>query len=227
MSSMTVGGNMKLPPSRLVLRFVFFAAGSADGAIFSLAIFQSLSRQPLEHDLLFGRFQIVVVPQLLARDDLLHLLDAVRRGEPVLLQLSFEPLAIEIVHRARHRVDAEPGYLAADIDRAVIHGVAKVHACIAQDDHAAALHHEAAEGAGATADDDGAALLVDAGAGADVALAHQVAAADRRAEGRAGVLLDDQRAGHHVLAAGPADPRSEERRVGKECVSTCRSRWSP
>src|SRR3546814_3039560 len=27
------------------------------------------------------------------------------------------------------------------------------------------------------------------------------------------------------LAAGEA--RSEERRVGKECVSTCRSRWSP
>src|SRR3546814_10206482 len=26
---------------------------------------------------------------------------------------------------------------------------------------------------------------------------------------------------------GPDDPRSEERRVGKECVSTCRSRWSP
>src|SRR3546814_10327299 len=25
----------------------------------------------------------------------------------------------------------------------------------------------------------------------------------------------------------PADARSEERRVGKECVSTCRSRWSP
>src|SRR3546814_1254664 len=23
------------------------------------------------------------------------------------------------------------------------------------------------------------------------------------------------------------NPRSEERRVGKECVSTCRSRWSP
>src|SRR3546814_13746470 len=23
------------------------------------------------------------------------------------------------------------------------------------------------------------------------------------------------------------EPRSEERRVGKECVSTCRSRWSP
>src|SRR3546814_6878254 len=25
----------------------------------------------------------------------------------------------------------------------------------------------------------------------------------------------------------PLDRRSEERRVGKECVSTCRSRWSP
>src|SRR3546814_5034034 len=26
---------------------------------------------------------------------------------------------------------------------------------------------------------------------------------------------------------GKGDHRSEERRVGKECVSTCRSRWSP
>src|SRR3546814_15387337 len=31
------------------------------------------------------------------------------------------------------------------------------------------------------------------------------------------------------MPIGVADPakRSEERRVGKECVSTCRSRWSP
>src|SRR3546814_8443018 len=28
-------------------------------------------------------------------------------------------------------------------------------------------------------------------------------------------------------AAGAVDFRSEERRVGKECVSTCRSGWSP
>src|SRR3546814_5484854 len=28
-------------------------------------------------------------------------------------------------------------------------------------------------------------------------------------------------------AGGGIDHRSEERRVGKECVSTCRSRWSP
>src|SRR3546814_3127913 len=29
------------------------------------------------------------------------------------------------------------------------------------------------------------------------------------------------------LHRGHAGNRSEERRVGKECVSTCRSRWSP
>src|SRR3546814_18403817 len=33
---------------------------------------------------------------------------------------------------------------------------------------------------------------------------------------------------HVVIAAEQRDAkRSEERRVGKECVSTCRSRWSP
>src|SRR3546814_12502535 len=32
--------------------------------------------------------------------------------------------------------------------------------------------------------------------------------------------------GCHVDSAGGGQ-RSEERRVGKECVSTCRSRWSP
>ena len=37
----------------------------------------------------------------------------------------------------------------------------------------------------------------------------------------------------HMVAMGKAEyckpeyARSEERRVGKECVSTCRSRWSP
>src|SRR3546814_18529951 len=29
------------------------------------------------------------------------------------------------------------------------------------------------------------------------------------------------------FAGGVPESRSEERRVGKECVSTCRSRWSP
>src|SRR3546814_15596281 len=30
-----------------------------------------------------------------------------------------------------------------------------------------------------------------------------------------------------VEMPAPGQTRSEERRVGKECVSTCRSRWSP
>ena len=30
-----------------------------------------------------------------------------------------------------------------------------------------------------------------------------------------------------LLERQPSMTRSEERRVGKECVSTCRSRWSP
>src|SRR3546814_13959029 len=30
-----------------------------------------------------------------------------------------------------------------------------------------------------------------------------------------------------AVDVGRDRPRSEERRVGKECVSTCRSRWSP
>src|SRR3546814_9919059 len=35
---------------------------------------------------------------------------------------------------------------------------------------------------------------------------------------------------HHrlgIVAVDMKNRRSEERRVGKECVSTCRSRWSP
>src|SRR3546814_18445890 len=32
---------------------------------------------------------------------------------------------------------------------------------------------------------------------------------------------------HGPTTMGPSSRRSEERRVGKECVSTCRSRWSP
>src|SRR3546814_15377117 len=36
-------------------------------------------------------------------------------------------------------------------------------------------------------------------------------------------ITDDKDA----LAAQSGAKRSEERRVGKECVSTCRSRWSP
>src|SRR3546814_17221106 len=38
--------------------------------------------------------------------------------------------------------------------------------------------------------------------------------------------VDDAGVGQRILQP-QACPRSEERRVGKECVSTCRSRWSP
>src|SRR5881296_4673083 len=35
------------------------------------------------------------------------------------------------------------------------------------------------------------------------------------------------RAGARGRVVSGGDPRSEERRVGKECTATCRSRWSP
>src|SRR3546814_19385400 len=38
---------------------------------------------------------------------------------------------------------------------------------------------------------------------------------------------DAHSAAFRAIAAKVAAWRSEERRVGKECVSTCRSRWSP
>src|SRR3546814_5855082 len=47
--------------------------------------------------------------------------------------------------------------------------------------------------------------------------------ADRAGEKYRPVLME-VRQGRHEVALGQ---RSEERRVGKECVSTCRSRWSP
>src|SRR3546814_18905583 len=42
---------------------------------------------------------------------------------------------------------------------------------------------------------------------------------------RAGQLVPP--GGWKGVAGTSASVRSEERRVGKECVSTCRSRWSP
>src|SRR3546814_10522386 len=38
---------------------------------------------------------------------------------------------------------------------------------------------------------------------------------------------EDQERPAHAASRRAAAGRSEERRVGKECVSTCRSRWSP
>src|SRR3546814_10870342 len=56
---------------------------------------------------------------------------------------------------------------------------------------------------------------------------------------RARLVEDDRRISVEMIPPGEKrpgaidrnitepEPRSEERRVGKECVSTCRSRWSP
>src|SRR3546814_5912845 len=53
--------------------------------------------------------------------------------------------------------------------------------------------------------------------------------AEIRAQRRVHHIVGEQRTDlgvdHHLRATGAN--RSEERRVGKECVSTCRSRWSP
>src|SRR3546814_15498339 len=40
-------------------------------------------------------------------------------------------------------------------------------------------------------------------------------------------ILDADKAGFLRSETSLIQTRSEERRVGKECVSTCRSRWSP
>src|SRR3546814_20115093 len=45
------------------------------------------------------------------------------------------------------------------------------------------------------------------------------------AVGRGEIEIEFQRRSHDRFLL--ASFRSEERRVGKECVSTCRSRWSP
>src|SRR3546814_16737139 len=49
--------------------------------------------------------------------------------------------------------------------------------------------------------------------------------------GRAGVITDERSHTKRIIFHPQMMPRvvirTEERRVGKECVSTCRSRWSP
>src|SRR3546814_18751872 len=65
-------------------------------------------------------------------------------------------------------------------------------------------------------------------AGVGMALAHHDAAHRNQRQRADAELLRAQNGGDHDVAPGlePA-VSSEERRVGKECVSTCRSRGSP
>src|SRR3546814_16915373 len=61
------------------------------------------------------------------------------------------------------------------------------------------------------------------GGGAECGFADR-AAIDEQARFRAGIDIDPRRQFHEQIVRML---RSEERRVGKACVSTCRSRWSP
>src|SRR3546814_9470878 len=54
-----------------------------------------------------------------------------------------------------------------------------------------------------------------------VMLANECQLVDRSEDHRGRALVD------RVVGEQEGQRRSEERRVGKECVSTCRSRWSP
>src|SRR6185295_9929681 len=214
-SSMTSGVKILLWPRMLVFRFGLAAtSGTSAGNFFgsvAMVVCPSLAGDGLktvphprgasEDELLFGRLEVVVVPQLLAGGDLLKILDAVGRLQLIEIEFSFEPRDLVGALDGRNGVHAQAGDLAAHIDRPVVHRVAEVLAGVAQHDHPAALHHEPGKRAGAAADDDRAAFLVDPRARADIAAAHQIAAAQCRTERRAGVLLDQDRAREHVLPA--------------------------
>src|SRR3546814_3591392 len=58
-------------------------------------------------------------------------------------------------------------------------------------------------------------------------VAHRAAAVDDRAIAHRAVAMRVGRAGKQGFLHQIGQNRSEERRVGKECVSPCRSRWSP
>src|SRR5262245_31968546 len=87
MSSITSGVNNLLCPRMEVFRFGFTAtSGSAGACLTSIGI-----PNQLEHQLLFSRLEVVVVPQLLACGDFLQVLDAVRRFQAVEGELAFQP----------------------------------------------------------------------------------------------------------------------------------------
>src|SRR3546814_4297676 len=57
-------------------------------------------------------------------------------------------------------------------------------------------------------------------------VSEQIIFAPRHGEPAHPILRDRPRRQPRRITAVPPKLRSEERRVGKECVSTCRSRWS-
>src|SRR3546814_4750240 len=59
------------------------------------------------------------------------------------------------------------------------------------------------------------------------AVAGSASPASSRTRSSRAIILHVEPEQHHVAVMNDVFLRSEERRVGKECVSTCRSRWSP
>src|SRR3546814_3101726 len=72
-------------------------------------------------------------------------------------------------------------------------------------------------------------LMADPPADADFdALMEEMGTLQEKIDAVDGWTLDNQlEIAMEALRCPPGDSRSEERRVGKEGVSTCRSRWSP
>src|SRR5882757_5378409 len=142
MSSITCGVKILLWPITCVSRLsFFFVAGAGTGTLVSFAMFRFPRSEcnewvGSEDQLFLGRLEVVVIPQLPAGDDLLQLPDAVGCRQAVQLELALEPIGLDLVHLARHGVDAQAVDLAADVDRAVVHRVAQVLAGVAEDHHA-------------------------------------------------------------------------------------------
>src|SRR3546814_3708192 len=67
--------------------------------------------------------------------------------------------------------------------------------------------------------------LLSPGAVIEIVTERQDADAQQRIGAFLPAMVHGERARHDAQAQ--RSDRSEERRVGKECVSTCRSRWSP
>src|ERR1700674_2063578 len=133
---MTVGVNRKFRPRMLLLRPPRLSCSNACGP-------DSISsswgiKVSSEHELLFGRLKIVVVPQLLAGNDLAHVADAARSVQAVHAQLAGEPTNVEIGHFGVHRVDAKRLDIAVDINGPVVHRVTEILPGVAEDHHASA-----------------------------------------------------------------------------------------
>src|SRR5215470_18334715 len=93
---------------------------------------RSAGRRPrrLQDELALGRLEVVVVPELLAADELA---ERGLRAHPVDPQLALEQFVVCRGELRLDAVDPEGGDFAADVDRAVIHGVAEPAAHVPAD----------------------------------------------------------------------------------------------